>query len=723
MMRRIRLGSLWLIVSAFGVLTVSPILFGQDVPAAEATIPVPTDWSHQHVIFSRPATAEQAERVRQDPRYWQQRYRRELPAMAPEAERDNALSSGSSTNTNLPPSGLTGGPQGDWQENLGNGASVGATNYPAKFSFMLSTAYCGSAPKPDFVAYSTGLEGSGTQASLVAYDNIYSGCTGTVPSTYWAYNTSGQILTSPAYSDDGTQLAFVQTTPAVQASLVLLKWAASTTESVGSPGTPATASSLNAYPTCPAPCMVTILLTNALGTPANDTTSSFFYDYAHDAGWVGDNHGWLHKFTPVFKGVPAEVRTGGWPVQVNPGNPNVVSDPVYDSGSGNVFVGDAGGFLYRVTAAGGVTKSGQLDFGVGIVQGPFVDSTAGVVYVFASSDNRGNCAGGANCAGVYVLSTAFAAGNTGSEVQVGTSTVTGTNPNPMYLGTFDSTYENSVNGTGNLYVCGNTGATPTLYRIPILAGVFGTVATVAALTPAANTPACSPVSDVANPNASAGAAERLFFGVHNNGRPTLCANKGCALSFVDMPWQASTSYKVGQEILVLRTANNTPYVNVVTVAGTSAATPPAAWSNVTGATTVNGTVTFTNQGPTTLVALANWAATHAYALHARILDSNGNVEIVTVGGTSGSPTHPTWKTTAGATTTDGTVTWVNAGVLPSAALQAVGGTSGFIIDNTVGSGTQAGASQVYFSTLSNQTCTTSGGTGGCAVQASQSALK
>jgi hypothetical protein len=34
-----------------------------------------------------------------------------------------------------------------------------------------------------------------------------------------------------------------------------------------------------------------------------------------------------------------------------------------------------------------------------------------------------------------------------------------------------------------------------------------------------------------------------------------------------------------------------------------------------------------------------------------------------------------------------------------------------------------GGSQVYFSTLTDQTCTTSGGTGGCAVQASQSGLQ
>jgi hypothetical protein len=710
--------SLWLGVSILTVLMGSALLAGQNVPAPEKTIPLPNDWSHRHVIFSKPATAEQAARVEKDPRYWQQRYRRELPILSPAATGDS-FSSGPGSGVKVSHSGVDASP-GDWQEDLGSGGGLGASNYPAKFTFLLSTANCASAPQPDFVIYSTGLEGSNTQASILAYDNIYSGCSGTVPMTYWAYNTGGQILTSPVYSEDGTQLAFVQTNTALEGSLVLLKWAASTTESVGSPMT-LTGESSAMYVSCTAPpCMTTKLLTNSSGTPANDTTSSFFYDYATDIGWVGDSHGWLHKFTPVFKGPPVEVRTGGWPVEVNPSNPNALGGPVNDSASGNVFVGDAGGYLYMVTPTAGVTKSGQLDFGVGFSQGPFVDSTAAVVYAFASSDNKGNCAGGANCAAVYALSDPFSAGSTGSEAQVGTSTVTGTNPNPMYLGAFDSTYENSVNGTGNLYVCGNTGADPTLYRVPVLAGVLGTPSAIAALTPAGKTPACSPVTDIMNPNASGGAAERLFFGVQNNGHPTLCAAKGCALSFVDMPWQASTAYQVGQEILVLRTANNTTYINTVTVAGTSAATPPATWSNVVGATTVNGTVTFLNQGATTVTALANWAGSHAYALHARIVDSNGNVEVVAVAGTSNG-TAPTWGTIAGALTADGTVTWVNAGVLPSAALAAAGGTSGFILDNTVE--TLPGASQVYFSTLSNQTCTTSGGTGGCAVQASQSALK
>ena len=66
----------------------------------------------------------------------------------------------------------------DWAEDMGSGASVGAGNYPAKFSFDVSQANCATAAQPDFVVYSTGLAGSSAQASIVAYDNLYSGCNG-----------------------------------------------------------------------------------------------------------------------------------------------------------------------------------------------------------------------------------------------------------------------------------------------------------------------------------------------------------------------------------------------------------------------------------------------------------------------------------------------------------------------------------------------------------------
>jgi len=54
---------------------------------------------------------------------------------------------------------------------------------------------------------------------------------------------------------------------------------------------------------------------------------------------------------------------------------------------------------------------------------------------------------------------------------------------------------------------------------------------------------------------------------------------------------------------------------------------------------------------------AAWTPSHSYSQYKEVLDSNGNVEVATTGGTSGSGSHPTWPTTQGNTVTDGGVTW------------------------------------------------------------------
>ena len=106
----------------------------------------------------------------------------------------------------------------DWSMDMGAGATVGAGQYPATWTFSATTANCGNSTTPDFVVYNTGLAGSSTQPSILAYDNIYSTtCTGTVPTVYWQYNTNGgTIVTSPILSMDGTQVAFVESIGAVR---------------------------------------------------------------------------------------------------------------------------------------------------------------------------------------------------------------------------------------------------------------------------------------------------------------------------------------------------------------------------------------------------------------------------------------------------------------------------------------------------------------------------
>ncbi len=133
-------------------------------------------------------------------------------------------------------------------------------------------------------------------------------------------------------------------------------------------------------------------------------------------------------------------------------------------------------------------------------------------------------------------------------------------------------------------------------------------------------------------------------------------------------------------------------------------------------------MTWLNQGVLSAFTAA-WAPNTFYAPGAEVFDSNGNVELETKspGATSG-PTPPVWPTAVGGTVneTAGGPHWLNVGPIATYGLKATGGTSGMVIDNMVE--TLAGASQIYFSTLSDQVCGTSG-TGGCAVQVSQSILK
>src|SRR6266481_4743988 len=315
------------------------VLWGQQADRPRQGISLVTDWSHHHLVYSQQPGTDLASALRHEPRYWQQWLRRnemQSPTLDPQTS-DSPTTDSAATNPfpeNAAPSLTT--PRKrfkrDWAKSLGPGATVGAGQYPAKFSFGATSASCAGDPQPDFVAFNTSVPGSSTQASIVAFDNLYSGCTGTVPTTYWAYNTGGTVLTSTILSLDGSQLAFVQSS-AGHAQLVLLKWQASTTATSTSPG-PINMVSASQYPTCTVPCMTTL----AFSGGANDTNSSPFYDFANDALYVGDNGGVLHKFHPVFgSGTPVEVGSP-WPVVLGSGA-NKLDSPVLDSVTGRVFVG------------------------------------------------------------------------------------------------------------------------------------------------------------------------------------------------------------------------------------------------------------------------------------------------------------------------------------------------------------------------------------------------
>ncbi len=701
--RRVRVTQILL-----GVSMVLALVIVRGSHAGNEPIHLTTDWSHRHVVFSAPKDLGQHVQLLSNPRYVQQLLRKNSKNQSdPNGWRWRRAPEP------LPP-GTTNPIQGDWSVYIGSGATVGPNSYPAKFSFSEVTASCTDfvvyntnlAPSPAAVAASqfgtftagtpsgdveitnnnlpgpnniialvssttsnssvfwqtsavpssnaanlaaaiarngasigvtassvgaivtvtatnTGTENNGATgitlqesvsdftwngtslagglngASIVAFDNLYGGaptptCTG-VPTTYWAYDTGGTIVTSPVLSSDGTQIAVVQNAGGTS-QLVLIKWAPGT-GTVNAPVIPTPATSAT-YPTCTAPCQLTITFSNSNGgSNATDSNSSPFYDYGNDVIYVGNDNGYLHKFTGVFNGTPAEVVSAGadvWPASVHPGG--VFTSPVSDGVIG-VFVGSDNATLYRVdptigSGTGGVSNSGSLGTD-GIDDSPILDSALGKVYVSVRLDHNGSI----GRAGVYRCTTALVC----TEAQVSSNK---TVPTAFYTGDFDNVYYTSADGSGSFYVCstglvgGNTFVE--LWRIPIAAGVMGTPVQGPQLVNAAGV-TCTSITEFFT-----GTTDLIFMSV--TGSSSICSGAaGCLTSF-----------------------------------------------NITATT---------DAGP------------------------------------------PSWGT----------------GMTASASANVTSGASGVIVD---GSSTTAGASQVYYTPLSDQPCTTSGAgvIGGCAIQASQSGL-
>ena len=135
-----------------------------------------------------------------------------------------------------------------------------------------------------------------------------------------------------------------------------------------------------------------------------DTLSSPFIDYQHDTAYVGNDAGQLYRIKDVFcmginganpdctnanTGPAPSIDTtwgAGGHVQVCGGR---LSAPIYDYGTGNVFVGCADGKLYSISQTGTITSL-QVGDGTahgGIVDGPQVDYVNGFVYAVSGSES------------------------------------------------------------------------------------------------------------------------------------------------------------------------------------------------------------------------------------------------------------------------------------------------------------------------------------------------
>ncbi len=532
------------------VLSLAVIMSGQEQsPARRAGLV--TDWTSHHLVFSAPSSPALAVQVAQDPRYWQQWARRNLHPVTPTAGPESDGAAADAAFADAKNAKKKTGMEKDWSVEIGTAAGLGDLNFPAKFSFSTTVASCS-----DYVVYNTGVAGGSGAASIIAYKNIYATTCSGVPTVAWAYNTVGTVGTSPTISLDGTQVAFVQNTAANAAQLVILKPSLTSGGTFSSPAAITTAANAAAYRnTCAAPCMFAITFakdgTNSTlpsdGLAAQGSTSSVWVDYAFDVVYVGDDEGYVHKFTGVFTGNPAEVTSGSvtWPIGItgatttDNANDSPLTSPIYDGSRGVLYVGD---FAKRVDwvnvssgtisglAAGGVRSSAAIGAGTqDTYDAPLVDPSAGTLgelYQMEADDGTSNCEFGlAGCSGVFQFAGEFAAGAAGTEEATGYDGA----GHLSYTGSFDNAYYSGPTA-GHLYVCGGgtNNQVQTLYVISFSStahtGMSG-VATGPAVTTASAT--CSSITEAYN-----GTHDFIYTSVTNRGSASGCTGgKGCVVAF------------------------------------------------------------------------------------------------------------------------------------------------------------------------------------------------
>jgi hypothetical protein len=487
------------------------------------------DWSYHHVTLSGGLPAADLDRAKAEPRILFRLAERNLPSASTEARRFGP-DGRAPRRPILPGRGM----KIDWSIPLGAGI-VAPNMFPAKYSFDINaTPSCPG----DYVVFGLNVAGATPgQANLVGVNNLYSGANPRLcaanPTVTWAYNGStagGAVLTSPVISLDGKRIAYVESAAGATVFHVLALKA-----------TEGTAATVAVTPTLNGSCTGTVavptsscLKSVALSATSTDTLSSPWVDYQTDKAFVGTDDGKIYRISCVFACALNTQPLVDWvftlPVAGTGGAAAKPNGPVYDFPSGRLFVGDQLGELWLINASGASPSlnAGPVMIGgggctttnppgrtgtpvpctasggsFGIPDSVIMDSSGASQRIFAFSGNDGTAGASAVVAQLRMDLTGLV------RTHVGLGSVGNATTNvDIHSGTFDNKYFGAAPNTGELFVCGTGPGNTNPYHYwigftsyPVMnATPTGSIAR----SPTAPGLACSPYSEIFNPNIDLG---------------------------------------------------------------------------------------------------------------------------------------------------------------------------------------------------------------------------
>jgi hypothetical protein len=701
-----------------GAALVISLVLVHGTSAQNGPVHMVTDWSHRHLVFSAPKNLVHAFQLSSNPRYVQQWTRR------------NAMIQSSSQGwrwRRAHPESL----KGDWSMNMGAGATVGQGMYPAKFAFDVSTATCAT----DFVVYNTSRPGSNTPVAAGTFGTFtaasVAGSTikitngvNTLTMTPGALNANtgvgtGTYVSSANVVTEGTNLhnainvagngsfvgvtstgsgggnVFFAATTAGTAgnSITITNSAAPASNFTPSPNAftggsngQATIMAFNNLYTggCTAPTPQ-VYWAYTTGNAASTVTSPVIsldgsqVAFVQNAGLLGtlvlvkwkanaaDNFNNPTDLTAAPHNVtPANYRACTAPCMTtiafsNTGNPRTDfnSSPFYDYVTDNLYVGDTGGRLRKFTNVfKGTPAEATAPWPVTLTA-----NNAATSPVFDHMNGITYVAdGGANGGFLYSVT---AAGVVAKSARLGFS-----------LGIVDGPVVNAGSGQVFVYVSNDSGLGgantnhSAVFQFP---AVF------------ANGASATQEQQVGDSSGNL----KMYSGDFDN---TYWNSAGGNAGFL---------YVCGYQAAPL-TGNQVPTLWQIPMSTGTIGVPVPGPALTTAA--VNGT----SCSPVVEVYNPNAAPAKDWIFMSVVNNAVAGAPI-NCGGAGGC--IMSFDVTAGAGITALTTTTGHTLV--------TGGASSVTIDNLAGT---SGASQVYFTPLGNQACTTSGGNGGCAIQASQAAL-